>query len=200
MQPQNAPRTDGFQPKWRHFHPMARVWVRNPFNHDVVFQVADEYNRPLQYKMPANRVSELPGGAVATLGVKHIVDELIQNDTKDAMQMWDERTRKKHEDNIIIKIKETTAASMSETGEIDLGTGAAEAIDDEEPEAVPETAFPGLNTPPPAPLDQPPQPQFNNDVPPEVQTGITDTIGAALGALPESSIDEAAGGEPAPQQ
>jgi hypothetical protein len=121
MQPQN--KRDGYQSKWRVFHPQATVWVMNPFDHDVVFNVADEHNSPFQYRMPALKTSELPGGAVATLGVKAIVDELIQNDPKDIYSMWEVGVREKHEKKIILRVKDApTAVADFNTGEVNLGT------------------------------------------------------------------------------
>lgn len=139
-----------FTPKWRHFHPQATVWVQNPFDHDVVFQVADEHNVPFQYRMQAHKVAELPGGAIATLGVKAIVDELIQGNDKDVFLMWDANTRKKYEDQIILREKEAPIMQdIARGGEVDLTTSSGsdepeelEPVDEEEvpfedePEAV----------------------------------------------------------------
>lgn len=122
MQP-NQSRADGYAPKWRHFHPQSTVWVQNPFDHDVVFQVADEHNTPYQYRMPKGRVSELPGGAVATLGVKAIVDELIQVNKEDVFHMWDASVRAKHEAAIIVRYKEAPISQeIQRGGEVNLAT------------------------------------------------------------------------------
>lgn len=142
-------RPDGFLPKWRHFSPHDRIWLQNPFDHDVVFQVADEYNRPFKYRLGAHKVSELPGGAIATLGVKSIVDELIQNNKGDEMQMWNPVVRKKHEDSIILREKSTSpTGSITQAGEVDL-TVAPNDMDAtkqaQEASTAPEQAFPGLN-------------------------------------------------------
>lgn len=119
MQPQTS--KDSFQPKWRHFHAQSIVWVQNVLNHDVVFGVADEYNNQYQYRLPAGRVSELPGGAVATLGVKAIVDELIQNNKNDVLRIWDKDVRARYEDEIILRIKEAPLSEQRSTsGMIDL--------------------------------------------------------------------------------
>ena len=133
MQP--TTKSDGFQTKWRTFHPQATVWVMNPFDHDVVFNVADERNTPFQYRMPAGKTSELPGGAVATLGVKAIVDEMIQKDPKDVFSMWEVGVREKYENQIILRVKEAPiTASAQQAGEVNLGTTEDE-VDD-----IPETA------------------------------------------------------------
>lgn len=165
--------SSGWEPKWRHFHPLERVWVQNPFDHDVVFQVADEFNRPFKYKLPAKKVSELPGGAIATLGVKAIVDELIQNDDKDNMRMWDKNVRGKHENNIIMRLKETSpiATNSATPGEIDLSVKSSDAPAVESTtETVPETAFPGLN-----------EPQLA-ELPPAAAAGLDDVVNASLPA------------------
>lgn len=146
MNPQAKSPNDQFKPKWRHFHPQATLWVQNPFDHDVVFQVADEHNVPYQYRMPAGKVSELPGGAIATLGVKAIVDELIQKDKRDVFLMWDEATRRKHEDSIILRLKEAPVLQeISQGGEVNLVSSDPEFIpEDEEAEAAkdePEVPF-----------------------------------------------------------
>lgn len=167
MQPQPAPATNTYEPKWRHFHPLSRIWVQNPFEHDVVFQVADEYNRPFRYRLPAGKVSELPGGAIATLGVKAIVDELIQNSKPDEMRMWDKTVRAKYEAQIIMREKESTAQVGSvNPGEIDLGV---KSDVDSEPENEPVAvggidAFAGLNEPTLDPLPQADNPEVDNIV------------------------------------
>lgn len=142
--------TNGWEPKWRQFNPLSRVWVQNPFDHDVVYRVADEFNRPFEYLLPAKKVSELPGGAIATLGVKAIVDELIQNSEKDAVHMWDKLVRAKHEATVIVREKETRPlANPANPGVIDLSVKTNEvATTPEAPTTAPETAFPGLNEAP----------------------------------------------------
>lgn len=204
MQPQTAAddlgrREDGFKPKYRHFPPTDRVWVKNPFQHDVVYQVADEYNRPFRYRLPCKDrngnlgcVSELPGGAIATLGVKAIVDELIQNSAEDNLLMWDERIRTKHEKQIIVQVRSTTPKADAEhPGEVNLASSADE-LPPQPTEApdVPEEAFPGLNEEPetpPAPSVPPPAPS----VPPTPATpgivaqGIGDVVAASL---PSSNV------------
>lgn len=197
MEPQVAPgtaqREDGFKPKYRHFPPTDRVWVKNPFQHDVVYQVADEYNRPFRYRLPCKDrngnlgcVSELPGGGIATLGVKAIVDEMIQNSEEDNLLMWDERIRGKHEAQIIVQVRSTTPkADAAHPGEVNL----ASSNDDlppqpaEEP-SVPEEAFPGLNQPDePAPSVPPPAPSIPA-LPREaaVAQGASDIVAASLPA------------------
>lgn len=124
-------RSDVFQPKWRHFHPNSTVWVNNPLGHDVTFQVADEFNQPYTYRMKAGKTSELPGGPIATLGVKKLVDELIQNDPKDVFNQWDVNVRAKYEKDIILRIKEAPQnAERQKAGEIDLTKD--ETVDDED--------------------------------------------------------------------
>lgn len=180
MQPTepNGQRADGFRPKYRHFHPLDRVWVQNPFEHDVVYQVADEYNQPFTYRLPKGRVSELPGGAIATLGVKRIVDELIQNngDTEVAL-MWDTNTRSKHEANIILRIKNTTPGTNPATpGEVDLSVKSDKDVPatEEEPVVEPEQAFPGLGKG--AQKDT----SVLDPLPSQVAAGIDSVVGASL--------------------
>ncbi len=170
---------DGFKPKWRHFHPMSRIWVRNPFDHDIVFRVADEYNRPFEYLMPAHKISELPGGSIATLGVKAVVDELIQNSPEDVMRQWDENVRSRHEKDVIVRIKETSpTADAGPGGRVDLSVKNNDDVEPDEPVAVaaPEEAFPALQQP----VREPVAPQLQ----PEVQQGLDDLVGASLDALP----------------
>lgn len=174
MQPQSQSdnrRADGFKPKWRHFHPMDRVWVNNPFDHDVMYQVADEYNRPYKYVLPAHKVSELPGGAIATLGVKAIVDELIQNTPGDEMRMWDENVRLKHETDIIMREKQTVSlGDPSRSGVVDLSVKTTDIPEvTAEASKPPEQAFPGLSKPP----------SFD-PLPTEVNAGLADVVGASL--------------------
>lgn len=147
MNPQS--KADAYAPKWRHFHPQATVWVHNPFDHDVVFQVADEHNNPYQYRMPAGKTSELPGGAVATLGVKAIVDEMIQNDPKDVYSVHEAGVRQKYEDKIILRIKEAPAIeNRVHRGEVNLSVSddAIEDADDSEQVKVDAPAFPDAGT------------------------------------------------------
>lgn len=212
MQPQTAPngqRQDGFTPKYRHFPPTDRVWVKNPFEHDIVYQVADEYNRPFRYRLPCKDrngnlgcISELPGGAIATLGVKQIVDELIQNDSannENALLMWDARVRAKHEAEIIVKIASVAPkADASNPGEINLG-GASDDIPTDAPEAPapPEEAFPGLNQPeePSAPVaapSLPPAAPAPQRLPQEADQGIRDVVAASL---PSANATAAANGD-----
>lgn len=206
MEPQtaaNGQRADGFTPKYRHFPPTDRVWVRNPFEHDIVYQVADEYNRPFRYRLPCKDhngnlgcVSELPGGAIATLGVKQIVDELIQNDSannENTLLMWDPRVRAKHELDIIVKIASVAPKiDPSNPGEVNLG-GSSDDIPAAAPEApaAPEEAFPGMNQPEvPQHQEQPPVSVAAPSLPPptpapqrlphEADQGIRDVVAASL--------------------
>lgn len=178
MNPQSTatPRADGFKPRYRHFHPLSRVWVQNPFDHDVVYQVADERNRPFKYRLPAGKVSELPGGAIATLGVKAIVDELIQNSKGDEMRMWDENVRAKHEADIILRLKETKEATDSVVpGEIDLSVKSNDVPEVRTETAKPEEAFPGLNQPE-AETDEP----VLDALPAAAAAGLNDMVAASL--------------------
>lgn len=163
MPPNNPQSPDGFTPRYRNIPPQATIWIKNPFNHDVVFQVADELNRPFQYTLPQGKISELPGGSIATLGLKHLVDEAIQNAKTDVVSMWDLTVRAKYEADIIMREKEapnTAEASSQMAGPIDLSIGAT--TPDEKPAPLPqsevnaadqpETEFPGLaSVPLPAP-------------------------------------------------
>lgn len=190
MQPQTAAndlgrREDGFKPKYRHFPPTDRVWVKNPFEHDVVYQVADEYNRPFRYRLPCRDrdgnlgcISELPGGAIATLGVKAIVDEMIQNSEEDNLLMWDERIRGKHEALIIKQVRSTMPqADAAHPGEVNLASSAGDLpAQPTEAPAPPEEAFPGLNEPENAPAPSiPALPQQA-----AVEQGIGDVVAASL--------------------
>lgn len=138
MQPQS--RNDAFQPKWRHFHPQSVVWVQNVLPHDVVFKVADEHDVQYEYKMPAGKISELPGGSVATLGVKAIVDELIQNNKNDVLRIWDKEVRGKYEDEVILRVKDAPSKEdrLGQGGTINLGVGLSVAEEEDEP--LPEIA------------------------------------------------------------
>lgn len=139
------PSSDGYKPRYRHFHPQSTVWVQNVLDHDVVFQVADEQNRPFQYRLPAGKISELPGGSVATLGVKAIVNELIQNTKEDVLRIWDEDVRAKHEAAVIVRIKDAPARPAEATAEgiIDMSVRTDDVPDAEaEPVAAEEVAFP----------------------------------------------------------
>lgn len=155
MNPNQPKRDDGFQPKWRHFHPQATVWVHNPLDHDVVFNVADEFNNPYQYRMRAGKTSELPGGAVATLGVKALVDELIQGDPKDVYSQWESAVRAKWEDKVILRVKEAPASAQPvNRGEVDLTTSSDPDEDEADSEQVQADApaFPSRTQEPTAPL------------------------------------------------
>lgn len=156
MNPNQPKRDDGFQPKWRHFHPQATVWVHNPLDHDVVFNVADEFNNPYQYRMRAGKTSELPGGAVATLGVKALVDELIQNDPKDVYSQWESAVRAKWEEKVILRVKEAPASAQPvNRGEVDLTTSVDpddDGDDNTEQVQADAPAFPSRTQEPVAPL------------------------------------------------
>lgn len=136
-----------YQPKWRHFHPQSTVWVQNILTHDVVYQVADEHNNAFQYRLPAGKVSELPGGPVATLGVKAIVDELIQNNKNDVLRIYEPAVRAKYEEDIILRVKEAPQKeAKGPQGEINLGVDDS-APEEEEEELVPEVTASTLTSP-----------------------------------------------------
>lgn len=187
MQPPQ--RSDGFTPRYRNFHPQATVWVQNPFNHDVIYQVADEMNRPFKYKLPANQISELPGGAVATLGVKAIVDEMIQNDKDDALSIWDLNVRAKYEDKVILRVKEAPLKTDAKlpTGEIDLSVkGEVAAEKEPEAEAPAETAFPGLEGFPD--LENSPNPPTPHEA--IAREHVQTTAQSSVSSLPEAQVVE----------
>lgn len=142
---------DQFTPRWRHFHPQATLFVRNPFNDDIVFNVADEHNQPYAYRMPAGKVCELPGGAVATLGLKEIVDRLIGENGTDAIRIWEPTVREKYEATVIVRVREAPQrAGSGPRGEVNL-VAADEDIDapDERATATAanEPAFPDAKRP-----------------------------------------------------
>lgn len=144
-----------FTPKWRHFDVQSTVYLRNPFKEDIVFQVADEHNTPYHYKLPAGQLCELPGGAIATLGVKEVVDRLIGENPDDAIRIWEKSVRKKYENQVIERIKEAPKREASNpTGPIDLGSG-QDQVSEEATADKPEEAFPGLDKGPTAPPANP---------------------------------------------
>jgi len=100
-----------FTPKWRHFPPTSTVWIHNPFDDDIKFKFADEHNRQFTAVMPAHETSELPGGSIATLGVKKIIDRSIQNSKEDAAQMWNLKIRAKHEKELIVGYRDAPLVS-----------------------------------------------------------------------------------------
>lgn len=123
MQPQTA--SDQYAPKWRHFHPQSTVWILNPFDHEVIFHVADENNRKSSFRIGPRERAELPGGPIATLGVKAIIDELIQNSKEDILSLYVASVRKKYEEQVILRVKEAPAAVTTdpEKGTVDLSIG-----------------------------------------------------------------------------
>lgn len=196
MQPStSAANANGYVPRFRQFSPQSIVWVQNPFDHDVDFQVADELNRPFVYTLPAHKVSELPGGSIATLGVKKLVDALMQNDAKAAVQIWDLPSRAKFEADIIMRIKEAPSREEQTTpnGKIDLSVksqadeppvpGASEIITEA---SQMDDDFPGLAAVPP-PVAAP-------ALPPE-RAPLAPAAATAVMGLPAVGIDSAAGGE-----
>lgn len=135
-----------YESKWRTFSPQATVWVQNPLDHDVVYKVADEYNQQFEYVIPRGKVAELPGGKIAELGLKRIVDEIIQN-SKEHARMYQKEYRSQVEDEVILRVKEAPApkAGVVNTGPIDLSSGdinaEAEKPVKEEEEEKPNPAF-----------------------------------------------------------
>ena len=191
MQPNEA-RNDQFTPKWRHFHPQAIVWVQNPLEHDVVFQAADELNRQWTYRMPSGKVAELPGGAIATLGVKRLVDELIQRDPKDVFNMWNADTRAKYEDQVIVRIKDAPADqnTMTETGEVNLATNSDEVADEQPEESTPEveeeTPFEEVDDEPTAEVVE----EVNTGTGKPKDQGVSQVADAALAGKEDTVISE----------
>lgn len=155
MQPDKAAQ---YQPKWRHFHTQDVVFVKNPFEFSIFFKVADEHNQQWEYEMPAGKISELPGGMIATLGLKQIVDRLIGQHKEDAIRIWEPSVRKKYEDQVIVKVKlAPNTAANTPSGPVDLSASAEEddteqvaesqslessGIEEQQPKAKAETAFP----------------------------------------------------------
>lgn len=181
MANQPQAKSDGFVPKWRHFHPQATVWVKNPFDHDVLFNVADERNNPYQYRMPAGKISELPGGAVATLGVKAIIDELIQSSPKDALSMWEKGVREKYEAEIIVRVKEAPqSVTQRSTGEVNLGV-ADDAFEEDEGEQVTAEEAPVY----PTQHEEPPMP-----APAQLDSEVSAVASATLAGQQDQVIDE----------
>lgn len=104
-----ARQSNDFVPKHRHFNPSDVVVIKNPFNKDVVWQVFDEeLKRPIRYKAPAGATVSLTGGLVHTLGLKTIVDEMIQQDGQ-ILLIWDPKTREAYESKVIVEVKESAA-------------------------------------------------------------------------------------------
>jgi hypothetical protein len=139
-------RSDQFTPKWRHFHPQATLIMRNPFADDIVFRVADEHNIPYDYRLPGNKICELPGGAVATLGLKAVIDRMIGDEGKDLVRIWDPATRKRYEERVIVKVREAPQTVGGERGgEVNLGITEDELAEREETPRIEaeEQEFPG---------------------------------------------------------
>jgi hypothetical protein len=146
MRPESKRNRDvNFTPKYRHFHPQATLFMRNPFDEDIVFQVADEHNVPYDYRLPAHKICELPGGMVATLGLKAIVDKLIGDAGTDLVRIWDPSVRKEYEGKVIVRVREAPQqAAGGVGGEVNLATTEEEIAErDEMPVVAAEEAFPG---------------------------------------------------------
>jgi len=122
MQPQKDNTPDPYKPKWRHFHPADTVWVFNPLTHDVKYNCTDELGVKYEYIIPAQQKSRLPGGLIATLGLKHIIDELIQANPVDAAMLYDTPTRTRYESDVIRRVKSAGSVSdgVAVGGTIDL--------------------------------------------------------------------------------
>lgn len=160
MQPTRKSR-DQFTPKWRHFHPQSTLYLRNPFEEDIVFQVADERNQPWEYKLPAGKVSELPGGPIATLGLKAVIDKMIGDRKVDALRIWEPAVREKYETEVIVKVKEAPQRDKDSgpQGTIDLSVSDDDAGGDGAPaevESKAEEEFPGLRSKPQTQQSPPP--------------------------------------------
>jgi hypothetical protein len=171
MQPQANAQADQYKPKWRHFHPQATVWIVNPFDHIVEWKVADESNVQAIYKIQARERAELPGGPIASLGIKIIIDELIQNDKNDVNRIYDLSVREKYEDKVILRVKEAPASVLGGGvgGPIDLSIKSdkeKEAVVEEtvaKPfDVVPENKM--YSTPTPSEPNITVTPDFNKDV------------------------------------
>lgn len=151
MQPETREekRNKEFLPKWRHFHPGSTLILKNPFPEAIQFQVADEFNVPHQYVLPANAECELPGGAVATLGLKAIVDKMIGENGDDLIRIWSQPVRKKYEDKIIIDVIDPPELTrQNDQGVIDLGTKKQESAGKSSTKAKQEEpAFPAARRP-----------------------------------------------------
>jgi hypothetical protein len=144
-----------YQPRWRHFHPNDILYVKNPFDFDIVFQVADEYNQPWQYKLPQGKVSELPGGMIATLGLKEIVDRMVANGGE-AIRIWDPLVRSRYEKAVIVRLKEAPQRGNvnGPAGPVDLTSSDDDIVGPalEGASTQPkEKAFPGANRRPKVP-------------------------------------------------
>lgn len=143
-------RADQFTPKWQHFHPQATLFMRNPFENDIIFRVADEHNVPYTYRLPAGKICELPGGAVATLGLKEVVDKMISDEGTDVVRIWDPIVRKRYEERVVVRVREAPqAAAVGTGGEVNLVSSEEEL---EERDNMPvvevqEQEFPGAKRP-----------------------------------------------------
>jgi hypothetical protein len=139
---------DQFLPKWRHFHPLSTLYLSNPFDEDIIFQVADERNQPIKYVLKARKVNELPGGPIATLGLKAVIDKMIGDRKEDALRIWEPAVREKYEAEVIVKVKEAPQREdqavpggpidLSTPGEDDDNPGTAAKVESEPEEAFPE--------------------------------------------------------------
>lgn len=143
----NAQAADGYKNNYRLFSPQSTLWIINPLGYDINFNVADENNVQYQYTLPKGATSELPGGSVATLGLKALIDEMIQVGKKDILRIYDAEVRKEYEDRVIIRFKEAANREKvpTEGGVIDLSVKSNDTPDEDLDQAGPEEEeFPGL--------------------------------------------------------
>jgi len=100
-----------YQPNWRNFGENDTVIAQNPFDEKIEWEVADDNGVKHKYTIDPHSKAELPGGRIATLGVKKIVDRLILEDNNDVL-MWNLEERQKYEEgpkaNVILRVKSTT--------------------------------------------------------------------------------------------
>lgn len=141
---------DEFQPNWKHFHPYDTVWIQNPFDEVIEWQVADDNGVQHTYSVDAHARAELPGGMIATLGVKKIVDRMMQEDDQD-IQLWNLEKRAEYEDKIIIRVKSVAPpeAKKGESQAINLTAKTSKKATKQSKEAKqqpPEPEFPQLDT------------------------------------------------------
>lgn len=135
MQPNTRQKKDPLAPKWRHFHPQAKLIMKNPFNEDIEFQVADEHNVPYTYRLPRGKVCELPGGAVATLGLKKVIDRLI-GENNEVVRTYEPSVRQKYEAQVIVKVIDPPQLKQRSgpDGPIDLAQAEEDAAESDAPE------------------------------------------------------------------
>lgn len=143
-----------YKPNWKHYHPYDTVWVQNPFDDKIEWDVAEDIlpgGIPVKntYTIDPHAKAELPGGMIATLGVKIMVDRLMQEAGED-VQMWNLEKRAEYEEKIVLRVKSVTPpeAKKGESQAINLTqketkTTAKETPKTEAPKVEPE--FPQLD-------------------------------------------------------